>query len=247
MLFSGVHTLCTAASPERDCGGAGNCQSKHNRRSYYCTSCLLCRCGIFSCEATVFVCYRDAWVHPHYPARCTLSAQLRHQSAAAVALAIAGVSTTEVVFTTLDIVAAKHSWLCPPVQCYLHGADRRERVSQTAALRPVAASGAAAYELAGYARKQFTGTTPATGAPSRCANPARSGRRARSATRRSACSVMKETFLCAVCAAPCGASRARTAKALHAICAMSLRARCAVVFAPRMRLLCRARWRRTSS
>ena len=56
-------------------------------------SCLLLH-GVRIAASTVFESNRNARAHPRYPARCTLVAQLRHQGAAALELAIAELSTT---------------------------------------------------------------------------------------------------------------------------------------------------------
>ena len=57
-------------------------------------SCLLCR-GLLSCAATVFERDEDVWMHQSCSVGHRLCAQLRHRSAAAVALAIAGLSAAE--------------------------------------------------------------------------------------------------------------------------------------------------------
>ena len=54
-----------------------------------CMSCLLCR-GLFSCGRTMLERVGDAWMQQSCSVRHMLCAQVRHWSAAAVALAIAG-------------------------------------------------------------------------------------------------------------------------------------------------------------
>ena len=104
-LSSGARAVCTAASPERVCDGAGNCWVTSTTGACATrTSCVPCR-GLSPCAVIVPVRDGDVWLQLCCSAGCTIFAQLRHQSATAVALAIARVSTTDA-HTTARVVCS---------------------------------------------------------------------------------------------------------------------------------------------